>query len=81
MVFACLIIYPRICFGICHAICPKICHAEKNIKEVMVSRNLRKAHLLEVNLTKIMGDNETLSIIHHIGLQVDFSSMKSSLDL
>ena len=51
----------------------------------MVSRNLRQAHLLEVGLMKIPGDRETLSIIRHVrlhvGLHVDFSSMKSSLGL
>ena len=47
-----------------------------NIKEIMVSRNLRQAHLLEVGLTKNAGDHETLSIIRHLGLHVDFSSLK-----
>ena len=28
-----------------------------------------------------MGDHETLSIVRHVGLHVDFSSMKSSLGL
>ena len=37
--------------------------------------------LLEVGLTKIPGDHETLSIVRHVGLHVDFSSMKSSLGL
>ena len=53
----------------------------KNIKKIKVSRNLRQTHLLEVGLTKIPGDHETLSIIRHVGLHVDFSSMKSSLGL
>ena len=39
----------------------------------MVSRNLRQA------LTKILGDHETLSKVRHVGLHVDFASMKSSL--
>jgi hypothetical protein len=47
----------------------------------MVSRNLREAHLLEVDLTQIMGDHETLSIVRHVGLHVDLSSKKSSLRL
>ena len=43
----------------------------------MVSRNLRLAHLLEVGLTKFPGeDHDTLSIVRHVGLPVDFSSMK-----
>jgi hypothetical protein len=42
---------------------------------------LRQAHLLEVGLTQIPGDHETLSIVRHVRLQVDFSSMKSSLGL
>ena len=46
----------------------------------MVSRNLCEAHFLEVGLTKIMEDHETLSIVRHVGLYVHFSSMKSSLD-
>jgi hypothetical protein len=47
----------------------------------MVSRNLREVHLLEVGLTKIPGDYETLSIVRHVGLHIDFSSTKSSLGL
>ena len=47
----------------------------------MVSRNLHQAHLLEVGLTKILRDHETLSIIRHVGIHVDFSSMKSSFSL
>ena len=47
----------------------------------MVSRNWRQAHLLEVGLTKNPGDHETLSKVHHVGVHVDFLSMKSSLDL
>ena len=41
----------------------------------MVSQNLRQAHFLEVD------PDETLSIVSHVGLHVDFSSMESSLDL
>ena len=43
----------------------------------MISRNLHQAHLLEVVVTKIPGDYETLIIVCH----VNFSSMKFSLDL
>jgi hypothetical protein len=50
-------------------------------KKVVVSQNLHQAHLLEVGLTKVPGDHETLSIVCHVGLHVDFSSMKSSLGL
>ena len=53
----------------------------KNVKKIMVSRNLCQAHLLEVLMTKILGDHKTLSIVRHVGLRVDFSSMKSSLGL
>ena len=60
--------------------CPEICLAE-NIKNITVSRNVRRTHLLEVGLTKIMGDHETLSIVRHVGLHVDLSSMKFSLGL
>jgi hypothetical protein len=45
----------------------------------MVSRNFCQAHLQEVGLTKILGDHETLFIVRHVGLHVDFSSMKPSL--
>ena len=68
MVFVCLGIYPRIFFGICF----EICLAEKNKNKLMVSQILRQAHLLEVGLTKIPGDHETLSIVRHVGLHVDF---------
>ena len=47
----------------------------------MVSQTLRQAHLLEVGMTKFFGDHETLSIVRHVGLHVDFSSMMSSLGL
>ena len=47
----------------------------------MVSRNMRQAHLLEVGLTKFLEDHETLSIVRHVRFHVDFSSIKSSLDL
>ena len=41
---------------------------KKILKKVMVSQNLRHTYLrlLEVGLTKITVDHETLSIIHHI---------------
>ena len=66
-----------VCFGICHT----IRLARKTLRKVMVSWNLRQAHLLEVGLTKMSGGRETLSIVHHVGLHVDFLSMKSSLGL
>ena len=47
----------------------------------MVSQNLCQAHVSEVGLTKIPGDRETLAIVRHVGLHVDFSSMKFSLGL
>jgi hypothetical protein len=47
----------------------------------MVSRNLREADHLEVGLTKVQGDHETLSIVCHVRLHVNFSFMKSSLGL
>jgi len=47
----------------------------------MVFQNLHQTHLLEVGLTKTPRDHETLSIIRHVRLHVDFSFMKSSLDL
>jgi hypothetical protein len=42
----------------------------------MVCRNLRWAHLM-----KILADHETLSIVRRVGFHVDFSSIKSPLDL
>ena len=64
----------------------RICHVGKYLKTMfaiieMVSRNLCQAHLLEVGLTKIPGDHETLSIVRHVRLHVDFSSMKFSVGL
>jgi hypothetical protein len=53
----------------------------KNKIKITVSRNLRQAHLQKVGLTQISGDHETLSIVCHVGLHVDFSFMKSSLGL
>ena len=47
----------------------------------MVSQNLRQTHLLEVSLMNLLGEHDTLSIVRHVGLHVDFSSMKSSLGL
>ena len=47
----------------------------------MVSQDLHQAHLLEVGLMKIPGDHETLSVVRHVGLHVDFSSKESSLGL
>ena len=73
----CLEICPRIYYRIY----PKSILLKKNILKIVVSRNLRHAHLLEAGLTKIPRDHETLSIVHHVGLHVEFSSMKSSLDL
>ena len=67
--------------GVCLSWYPRISLVRKDIQEVMVSRNLCQAHLLEVGLTKFPRNHESLSIIHHVGLHVDFSSMKSSLGL
>ena len=36
---------------------------------------------VKVGMTKIKGDQETLSIVRHVGLHVDCSSMKSPLGL
>ena len=77
MVFVC----PGICFGIYHAVYPEICHPGKNIKNVMVSRNLRQAHVLEVGLTQIPVDHAPLSTTSHVGLHVDFLSTNFSLGL
>ena len=34
--------------------------------------NVRQAHLLEVGLTKIPGYHETLFIVCHVGLHINF---------
>ena len=48
---------------------------EKIIKKIMVSQNFRQTHPLEVGLTQNLVDYAPLSIIRHVGLHVDFSSM------
>ena len=50
-----------------------------DLKFVMLEKYQK--NLLEVELIKILGDHETLSKVCHVGLHVDFSSMKSSLGL
>jgi hypothetical protein len=67
MVFVCS---SRIYYGIYVAIYHEICHVGKILKNVMVSRNLRQAHLLEVGLMQHPGDHETLSKVRHVGLHV-----------
>ena len=46
----------------------------------MISRNLRQAHLLEIR-DENSGDHGTLSIARHVGLHLDFSSMKFSMGI
>ena len=53
----------------CSAIRLEICHAEINIEYV----------IQEVGLTKILGDHETLSLVRHVGLYVDFSFITNLL--
>ena len=65
-----------VCLGIYYGIYLQYVLLEKIVKKVMVSHILRY-----VELTKIPGNHETLSIVHHVGLHVDFSSMKSSLGI
>ena len=47
----------------------------------MVCWNLCHAYLLEVGLMQILVEHETLSIICHVGIHVDFSSMVITLAL
>ena len=47
----------------------------------MVSRNFRQGLPLEVGLMEILGEHGTLSVVRHVGLHVNFSSIKSSLGL
>ena len=77
MVFVC----PGIGSEICLQSVLKYIMLEKNIKKIMISWNVCQTHILKVGFMKIMGDHETLSIVHHVELCVDFSSMKSSLGL
>ena len=42
----------------------------------MVSRNFRQAHLQELGLMQIPRGRETLSIVRHVGLHLDFSSIE-----
>ena len=55
------------------------------LQSIMLKRNHKNSWspgiCVEVGLTKIMGDHETLSIVCHVELHIDFSSMKSSLGL
>ena len=51
------------------------------IKKFVVCRILHQTYFLEVGLMQIPRDHETLSIVHHVRLGVDFSSMKSFMGL
>ena len=73
VVFVCLGIY----LGIYLAICHEICLDGNFFKKFTISRIFHQTHHLEVGLTKSLGDHETLSIVRHVGLPVNFSSMKS----
>ena len=44
-------------------------------EKIMISRKFRHTHLLEVGLTQILVDHAPLSIVRHVGLHVEFSSM------
>jgi hypothetical protein len=61
-----VLVCPRICYKIYLA----IYHTRKNIKKNQ-----------KMGLMQILGDYGTLSIVRHVGLHIDFSFMKSSLDL
>ena len=45
----------------------------------MVHHNMRQAYLLEVNLTQISVDHETLFIDVHVGIRVHFCIHDKSL--
>ena len=51
------------------------------LKYVMLEKILKNYHGFPEFSGKIPGDRETLSIVCHVGLHVDFSSTKSSLGL
>ena len=38
----------------------------------MVYRDLRQTYMLEMGLSQVLVDNETLSIVYHVGVHVDF---------
>ena len=61
------------------AICLGNYHVGKNIKKIHGLPEIASGPPLGGGLTKIPGDHETLSIIRHVGLHVDFPSMKYSL--
>ena len=46
----------------------------------MVCRELHHVYPLEVGLKQIMADHEILLIVCHVGIHVDFSFRKFSLD-
>ena len=57
-------VYPGICHEICHV-------GKKILKKTTVSWNFHHTHFLEVGLTKIPGDHETISLVRHVGLHID----------
>jgi hypothetical protein len=48
---------------------------------IMLCHNLCQAYMFKVALTQILVDHRALSIVCHVGLHVDFLSMKYSLSL
>jgi hypothetical protein len=68
-----------VCIEIWYGICPIIYPTGKNVKKITVSRNLRQPHLLEMDLMKIPGDHETLSIVRHVGLHVDLDGLTHAM--
>ena len=59
-------------------VCPRIYHG---IYKINGLPKFASGPPVGGGLTKIMGAHETLPIVRHVGLHVDFSSVKSSLGL
>ena len=53
--------------------------SSKGCNTDIVYRNLCEAYLVEVGLTQITTNHDTLLIVCHVGIHVDFSSMIISL--
>ena len=57
----------------CPEIYHEICHAEKKSKKKSRSPEICvRRTFLEIGVTKNLGDHETLSIVRHVGLHIDF---------
>ena len=72
--------------GVCLSVLESILESDVQsvMKYNMLENCIKRSHglpKLALGLTKIPGHHETLSIVRHVGLHVDFPFMKSSLGL